>query len=316
MGTFYTVTYRADIPPVELKPALEEHLSEIEAQLSNWKNDSWISRFNHSRDTSFVAIPMHACEVVKAALVLARQTDRALDPTLGNLINLWGFGPAKADRTPDRQTIREALKATGPGKIILAEKPARIAKTDPDLKLNVSSIAKGYAADVLARALEQDGITNYIVNIGGEMRVSGHPEDGSSWKVAIQKPDPGARDGQAHVTIQLSKAGLATSGDYRRYLEIGGQRYPHILDPQTGRPVQTDLVSATIIASTSMQADGLATACLVLGLQKAQEVIAGMPGAEGLFIQRDEDNQYHTHTTPGWPDAKLQGRKPKLGESI
>ncbi|MDX1638584.1 MAG: FAD:protein FMN transferase [Balneolaceae bacterium] len=304
MGTFYTVSYRADISPHELKSVLNKHLSEIEVQLSNWDNDSWISRFNHSQNTDFVPIPMHAYRVVKNTLDMAVQTNRALDPTLGSLINLWGFGPVKTDHPPDTQTIREALEATGPEKIVLKDEPERIAKLDPGLQLNVSSVAKGYAADLLARALNQQGVTDYLVNIGGEMRVSGHPDGGPSWKVAIQKPEPGSRDGQAHVTIQLSKGGLATSGDYRRFLDIDGQRYPHILDPETGRPVQTDLASATIIAPTSMQADGLATACLVLGLQKAQELIAGIPGTKGLFIQRIEKNQFRTVITAGWSTEK------------
>lgn len=308
MGTFYTVAYRGDIVPENLKPRLEKHLADIEAQLSNWDEESWISRFNYSSNTHFVHVPPHAHRVVKHALELATQTNRALDPTLGSLINLWGFGPTKADRPPDAQKIRNALKSTGPERLILRVAPARIAKTHPDLQLNVSSIAKGYASDVLARVLDKEGITDYVVNIGGEMRINGRPEKESFWKIAIQKPAIGTPDGQAHLMIQLNKAALATSGDYRHFLEIDGQHYPHILNPDTGWPATTDLASATIIAPTSMQADGFATACMVLGLQRAQELISGIPGVEGLFIQRMGKNKFHTYTTSGWPNTELHNQ--------
>lgn len=306
MGTFYTVTYRADIATSELKTLLDENLSEIETQLSNWDKESWISRFNNSHGTDLVSIPRHAYQVVKYTLELSSQTKQALDPTLGKLINLWGFGPVKGELPPTDKAIQKAMKATGSKKIMLRSEPTRIAKSHPELQLNVSSVAKGYAVDLLAQELEKKGITDYLINIGGEMRVSGQPESKSVWKIAIQKPAPESRDGQAHVTIELNKAGLATSGDYRRFLEIDGKSYPHILDPETGWPVQTNLASTTIIAPTAMQADGLATACLVLGPQKAQKLINEMPNVEGLFIQRIDHNQYRTFTTLGWPVTKLQ----------
>lgn len=305
MGTFYTIAYRGEIVPENLKPRIKKHLADIEAQLSNWDEESWISRFNYSPNTDFVHIPPHAHRVVKHALELATQTNGALDPTLGSLINLWGFGPTKADRPPDAQKIRNALQSTGPEGLSLKVAPARIAKIHPDLQLNVSSIAKGYASDVLALVLDKEGITDYLINIGGEMRINGQPDKGSFWKIAIQKPAIGTPDGQAHLMIQLNKAALATSGDYRRFLEMDGQHYPHILNPDTGWPAITDLASATIIAPTTMQADGFATACMVLGLQRAQELISGIRGVEGLFIQRIGENKFHTYTTSGWPNAEL-----------
>lgn len=305
MGTFYTVTYRANIAKSELKTLLKENLSVIETQLSNWDKESWISRFNNNHGTDFISIPQQAFRVVNYALELSAQTNQALDPTIGKLINLWGFGPSKSKLPPTDKSIQEAIKVSGAEKLKLRSKPAQIAKNHPALQLNVSSIAKGYAADVLAGKLEKKDITDYLINIGGEMRINGQPDNKSPWKITIQKPAPESRDGQAYVTIELNKAGLATSGDYRRFLEIDGKSYPHILDPETGWPVQTNLASTTIIAPTAMQADGLATACLVLGLQKAQKLIEKTPNVEGLFIQRIDHNQYRTLTTSGWPDAKL-----------
>ncbi|WP_073068477.1 FAD:protein FMN transferase [Fodinibius roseus] len=300
MGTYYTVAYRADIDVKKIKSGIEETLYDIEAQLSNWDNESWISRFNRKQSTGFVSIPEHAYQVLEFTLQLANQTNYALDPTLGKLINLWGFGPSKVDRPPNSKAIEEALAETGPEKITLKKTPVRMVKKYANLQLNLSSVVKGYAADVLARKIGQKGITNYFINIGGEIRASVSSEKDSSWTVAIQKPAVNSRSSQAYTMTELFKSGLATSGDYRRFMDNEGRHYPHIIDPQTGRPVENDLASVTIKAPNSMKADGLATACLVLGLKKAQVLIAGTPGVEGLFIQRIKQDQFRAVTTPGW----------------
>lgn len=306
MGTFYTVTYRGDRATNVIKSALEDHLSTIEDQLSNWKKNSWIRRFNRRETTSSVSLPDHAYEVLRHSLRLARHTNGALDPTLGALINLWGFGPFEehapfSGAAPDAQAIQEALQASGSDKLVLTDAPPRIAKTHPALRLNFSAVAKGYAVDVLAQHLESKDITDYMINIGGELRTNGHPQNADAWTISIQRPTPDARDGTAYRTVNLNAAGVATSGDYRRFRTTGDRQYSHLLDPETGRPVQSDLASVTVIASTSAQADGLATACLVLGLQEARDLIARTPNAEGIFIQRVAPGQFRTSTSSGWP---------------
>lgn len=304
MGTFYTVTYRGDIAVDRLKPALENYLYDIEDQLSNWDENSWISRFNNSGGTDFVPIPEHAYQVLKHYLELTVYTKGALDPTLGELINIWGFGPSKGGHLPSVQTIKRVLETAGVEKLILKDTPPRIAKKHPALHLNLSAITKGYAADVLAEHLESEGITNYVINIGGDFRISGRPGGGSFWTVAIQRPNPESRDDQAYATVNLINAsGVATSGDYRNFFKNNNRHYSHILNPKTGQPIQSDLASTTIIAPTSLFADGIATACMVLGLEKAQELIAQMPNVEGFFIQRTKPNHFRSFATAGWPDS-------------
>lgn len=309
MGTYYSVVYGGDVAPSQLHAALKGHLSAIEDQLSNWDRDSWISRFNDSRATYHVGIPKHAHRVLQHSLALTRHTEGALDPTLGQLINLWGFGPIETHSLPNDQSIHKALQATGPSRVTLKDGPPRIAKLHPDLRLNLSSVAKGYAVDVLAQHLETEDIFDYMVNIGGDLRTNGRPPNQAAWTVAIQKPDPEARGDEVHDALDLNEAGVATSGDYRRFHESGGRHYHHIIDSETGRPVETDLASATVIASTAMQADGLATACVVLGLGKARELIERTSGAEALFIQRAAPNEFRTVTSSGWPEPGGKTRK-------
>lgn len=301
MGTFYTVTYQGDTPSSELKPLLENHLSKIENQLSNWDKDSWISHFNSSKVTKFTPAPEHAYQVIKSSLKISAYTNGALDPTLGRLINLWGFGPNKSITPPDTNAIKKLLEASGGEKLKIKDSPPSIAKTHPDLHLNVSSVTKGYAADVLAGYLKSEGIIDYLINIGGDIRISGSPPNNNLWNIAIQRPEPIAQDRDTYVTVELSNAGIATSGDYRRFIEIDGQHYPHVLDPNSGHPVNSKLASVTIIAPTSFQADGIATACLVLGLEQAQKLVERTPNTEGLFIERAKPNQFHSFVSSGWP---------------
>ena len=308
MGTYYAVTYRGEVSSESLRRELERSLSAIDDQLSNWNKDSWVRRFNRHDTTTFVPIPDHASRVLRRSLLLADHTNGALDPTFGQLINLWGFGPSEVNSPPHREAVQKALRSTGYEKLALKSQPPRVAKARSGLHLNLSAVAKGYAVDVLARHLESKGITAYKVNIGGDLRVRGHPGDASGWTIAIQKPDPGARAGDAHTKVSLTESGVATSGDYRRFRTVDGQRYPHVLNPETGRPLRTNLASVTIIAPTALRADGLATACLVLGLHEARELIARTPGTEGLFIERQKPKGFRTHTSPGWPSLSDSSR--------
>lgn len=304
MGTFYTVTYQGDTPSSELKPLLENHLSKIEDQLSNWDKDSWISHFNSSKVTKFTSAPDHAYQVIQSALKLSEYTSGALDPTIGGLIDLWGFGPNKNITPPDTNVIKELLRASGREKIKMKDSPPSIAKMHPDLHLNVSSVAKGYAADVLADYLRSEGIIDYLINIGGDIRISGSPPKSNLWDIAIQRPEPTAQYWDAYVNIELSNAGIATSGDYRRFINIDGQHYPHVLDPKSGHPVNSNLASVTIIAPTSFKADGIATACLVLGLEEARKLVEQTPNTEGLFIERTKPNQFRSFVSSGWPETR------------
>ncbi len=310
MGTTYRVTYHAAAASREwIKQQIERTLDAINRDLSNWDPESWVSRFNRRASTEPQRVPVHARRVVAACLQLARRTDGAVDPTLGRLIDLWGFGPRAVTGPPDAQAIAAALESCGHGKLTLLDDPPRLVKAHPGLALNTSAVAKGYAVDRIAATLDDEGIAHYLVSIGGDVRAKGHPPHERGWPVSIQKPAAQATDQQVEAGVLLRDQALATSGDYRRYLESGGRRYPHIIDPRTGRPVQNDLASVSVIAPTAAEADGLATACMVLGLEGAIRLIDDHARAEALFIRRiaavgDEPGRFELHPTDGWPVAR------------
>jgi thiamine biosynthesis lipoprotein len=301
MGTTYTVTYRGShVSGPALKSQLASKLDAIDQALSNWRRDSWIRRFNRRATTRPMTMPRHAHRAVRIALRLAEQTGGAMDPTIARLINLWGFGPVQREERPSAHAIRKALAATGHEQLTLKTNPPRLSKAHPRLALNVSAVAKGYAADVLAKHLEAEGINHYLVNLGGDLRAKGHPPNRDAWPVDIQRPSPEARAHQPQSSIALRDQALATSGDYRRYKTVNGKRYPHILDPRTGRPVDSALASVSVVAPTAAEADGLATACVVLGLPRARKLIEHIPHAEALFIKDSRGEHFNVHTTKGW----------------
>jgi len=213
---------------------------------------------------------------------VSEMTDGAYDVTVGPLVNLWGFGPQDThDKIPARGAIESARARTGYHNLELRQTPAAIRKRLPGLYVDLSSIAKGYAVDRVARLLEGQGIENYLVEIGGELRGKGHNERGTAWRIGIERPS--ANDRAVYKALKLDRSGLATSGDYRNYFEHDGQRYSHIINPLTGQPVSHKLASVTVIAASAMRADALATALMVLGPQDGY-ALAEHEGIAAFFI--------------------------------
>lgn len=272
MGTFYEVTV-SQLPQEKsaaLQEQIEELLTEMNRQMSTYLPESEISRFNQSEQTDWFAISPGFAEVVAASLDVARQTDGAFDPTVGPLVNAWHFGPGQRVLTPPEDAVLDQLKQhVGYQKLEVRRDPPAIKKVDPALRLDLSGIAKGYAVDRVSQLVEQAGWADHLVNIGGEIRARGRRPDGQLWRLAIEKPTPEKREIQQ--IIELDHVSLASSGDYRNYYEVDGQRYSHTINPRTGKPVQHQLHSVTILADTCMLADALATALMVLGPERAWE---------------------------------------------
>ncbi len=297
MGTFYSITYRGGTASHwRLQTLVEKRLEAISEQLSNWREGSWIRRFNRHRSTEPLSIPEHAERVLEIELKLAKRAHGAIDPTLGTLINAWGFGPEPANGPPNEHQINHALKATGHEKLELHKTPSQISKSHPRLRLNCSAVAKGYAVDALANLLNSHGVRDYMINLGGDLRARGSPRNNSAWQIGIQKPSSGARGRKALLTKRISRGAMATSGDYRRYRQTGTNRYAHVINPATGRPLRSSLASVTVLAPQCAEADGLATACLVLGPDKSRELILAKEQTEAIFIERLGSNRFQTHT--------------------
>ncbi|ASK28523.1 FAD:protein FMN transferase [Neisseria chenwenguii] len=297
MGTTYTVKYLSDgqskLPaPADMKSQLDGLLQEVNRQMSTYAPASEISRFNKMRDTKR-ALPVSAdfAFVTAEALRLNKLTGGALDVTVGPLVNLWGFGPNKeVTREPTAEQIQAAAQAVGTDKIILKQSgnKATLAKTHSETYLDLSSIAKGFGVDKLAQHLEQAGVRNYLVEIGGELRGKGRNAAGQAWRIGIEQPNLVQGSG-TQIIVPLDGKALATSGDYRNFhTDKNGNRLSHIIDPATRRPIGHKLASISVIADTAATADGLSTALFVLGEDKALQLAERQNLAVFLII-RDGD---------------------------
>ncbi|NQZ86288.1 MAG: FAD:protein FMN transferase [Colwellia sp.] len=241
-------------------------LKQLLQDMSNWLPDSELSRFNKSTSLAPVEISEGLRRVLAESIRLGNLSGGKLDVTIGPLINLWGFGPDfRPEKVPSDSELKIAKARTGLKYLTLNGN--ELSKAIPDLTIDLSTIAKGYAVDLIAEYLESKGLNNYLVEIGGEMRIKGFKHTGELWHVAIEKPLSEER--AVHQIIIPKDNALATSGDYRKYFESNGHRFSHIIDPQSGRPIDHKLVSVTVIHPSSMTADGLSTAMMLMGEEKA-----------------------------------------------
>lgn len=266
MGTVYTVQFwgsnNTDIQ--QLNTDIDSLLDRFENELSNWREDSWVNRFNAAPANESIPVPDYAFQVIELCLELAERSEGALDPTLSPLIELWGFGARRDETVPAPNAIRGALKQTGYQKLVLDRKNRTLRKTQAGLQLNCSAVAKGFAVDLVTLLLEENQFENFLVNIGGEVVAQGTQIDGAPWQVGISQPTPDGRQAKSETKIALSNQALATSGHSQRAFIFEGRRYSHILDPRTGYPVPTEIASSTVTAPTCALADGLATLALIL----------------------------------------------------
>ena len=266
MGTSYSVKVPG-LPAAVDRDALEYEiagiLEAVNAQMSTYRPESELSRFNAAGAAAPVMVSADTLAVVETALDVARLAGGAFDPTVGPLVELWGFGPDGRRPVPSASRIADALAATGYGHIYPTAAPPALDKGRDGIRLDLSGIAKGFGVDRVAEHLERRGVAYYLVEIGGELRGRGYSPRGDQWRVGIERPVAAERSVQR--VVRLGGQALATSGDYRIFFEQDGARFSHLIDPRDGRPVDHGLASVTVIASSAMRADALSTALMVLG---------------------------------------------------
>lgn len=261
-----------------LGTAITGALDAVNAGLNNWNPTSEISRISASDSIEPVEISADLATVMAEAMRIHTLSEGAFDVTLAPLIDLWGFGPKMpGDPIPADAEIAAALENVGQGDLIALDGNL-LTKRAPGVSVNLSAIAKGYGVDAVGRALETLGVERYLVEIGGDLYAKGDNAEGAPWKIGVERPDAAART--VEVILPVSDLGMATSGDYRNYFEEDGVRYSHIIDPVTGRPITHRTASVTVLADSAMTADGLATAMLALGSERAMPIAE----AEGLAV--------------------------------
>ena len=292
-GTTYHITYES-IDSIDYKDEIEYLLTEFDTSLSNYNPQSVISKINRNE---LDKTDMYLNVVLQKAEEVYKSTNGAFDITVAPLVNAWGFGFKNKEKMSDAK-VDSILNFIGFDKISI--KDSIIIKHDPRIMLDMNAIAQGHSVDVIADFLEQKGITNYLVEIGGEVKTKGLNSKGKTWKIGIDKPfDNNFVPGEnLQAIIKLTNKSLATSGNYRKFYERNGVKYSHTINPKTGYPVTHPLLSATVIANDCMTADAYATAFMVMGLEKASKLVEKLPDIEAYFIYCDENGNYQGKATP------------------
>ena len=295
MGTTYSMKwYSHQNDQDEIAAAAEQLLIDVNQIMSTYIPDSELSRFNQSPSLDWVEVSSELIEVLSLSQTISDASNGQFDVTVGPLVNLWGFGPkGRVVTAPSSDQITNTQAVVGYTNLQVDESQNRVKKAFPELYVDLSAIAKGYGVDLLAKLLEERGIVDYLVEIGGELRISGQKPDQTPWKVAIEAPSQTL--GQIQRVVSASGMGMATSGDYRNYFEENGVRYSHTIDPSTGAPIAHRLASVTVLAPTCALADGLATAFTVIGPEAAKKLAQQM-GVEAFFITKTDDGFEESYT--------------------
>jgi len=280
-----------------LKKTLEQQLLAINKTFSTYQSDSMISRFNRFASKKAFPVSTEFISVVNAAQSVSKASQGAFDITAAPLINLWGFGKAFNIAIPSEKQIAMAKQAVGYQYLRIQTSPPALYKTHTHVQIDLSAIAKGYAVDQLAALLDQHQIPNYMVEIGGEIRLKGNNAHGNHWQIAIQKPDTTPPTAQ-HI-ISLPQIAIATSGDYQNYFEANGKRYSHTIDPMTGKPITHQLASVTVLHASAMMADAYATAISVLGVEKGMVFAEQLQLAVTMLVR--DGKQFITKTSSHFP---------------
>ena len=277
--TFYHISYQGER---NYSHEIDSLFKAFDGSLSMFNDTSIISRMN--RNELHVQANEYFTTVFNKAQYVSEKTDGAFDITVAPLVNLWGFGFKNSDKVT-QEAVDSILQFVG-YKTVSLDSLGQLHKKDHRTILDASSIAKGYMSDIIGDYLHAQGVENYMVEIGGEIALNGVNPKGNPWTVGIARPvaDSLQRDHGYQAFLSLTSGGLATPGNYRNFYEKGGKRYAHTIDPKTGHPIQRDVLSATVIAPDCMTADAFATAFMVLGKEKAMQVMAAEPSVEGYLI--------------------------------
>ena len=298
-GTSYHITYQCDS---DLSKGIKAELQKVDQSLSPFNEQSIITAINQN---SQVKPDSMFLDVWQLAMQISEETEGAFDITVAPLVNAWGFG-FKNGSQPSSEQVDSLMQIVGYQKVSLVD--GYVQKEDPRIMLDCSAIAKGYGTDVVARFLRRHGIENFMVEIGGEVVTSGQNPDGKPWRVGVTKPadDPLNTNHELQTILNVKDQALATSGNYRNFYYKDGQKYAHTIDPKTGYPVQHSILSATVLASTCAMADAYATAFMVMGLEKAQQLLERHPELMAYLIYSDKDGETAVWYSPRFHDIIVE----------
>ncbi|PTX44215.1 thiamine biosynthesis lipoprotein [Christiangramia gaetbulicola] len=305
LGTTYMVRYFSN-NELQFEKSLDSIMDEINSSMSTYITKSDISRINRGDTT--VKVDENFEAVFNASNKIYKETDGFFDPTVGVLVNAYGFGPGKPLNKLEPETLDSLRNLVGFDKVRLTD-DNKIRKEDPAVYLDFNAIAKGYTIDVIGEYLESNNIENYLIELGGELRARGkNLENDAEWVVGIDDPNQQEGNRKLQAKVKLSNAAMATSGNYRKFRvdSITGQKYVHTINPKTGKAERSNLLSASVIAENCMLADGYATAFMALGLERTQEVLNELKGVEVYIMYSSEDGEMEVFQSTGFKKNILE----------
>lgn len=310
MGTTYTVKLVVDshtAPRLErLQEVARRALEDVDAKMSHYVEDSEISRLNRGPANEAFPVSAATLEVLLHAQEISDTTGGAFDITVGPLVDAWGFGPpGRPPRAPGEDVIASLLAATGWELLQVDRATSTVTKQLPGVRIDLSAIAKGFAVDLMADALEEEGARRFMVEVGGEIRTRGLNSQDKRWQIGIERPVPG--DQVVDLIVPLTDLSMATSGDYRNYYEVDGRRISHTIDPRTGAPITHNVASVSVIASLCVRADAYATGLLVLGSDGYD--LAEELGLAAYFLQRDKEDLFVGRMTTAFREILASGNQ-------
>jgi thiamine biosynthesis lipoprotein len=281
-GTTYSIIYFND-GSKDCQYQIDSLLLDFDRVLSTYQESSYISKWNRV-EVKGAEQPAMFKEVVSAAKRISNQTNGAFDITVSPLMKFWFERDWKVEEL-DSTDVDSIMRFVGMDKVL--EDGKYYVKTDSSVLLDVNAIAQGYSVDVVSRYLESEGVFNYLVEIGGEIRASGSKPNDEPWTVGIDKPSEGNTERELAMSVELKNRALATSGNYRKFVEINGQKFGHTLDAKTGYPAKTDVLSATVIAANCMDADAYATALMAMGFESSKDLVESTDDIDAILIYSD-----------------------------
>lgn len=298
-GTVYHITYQNDN---NLKQNIEAELDKVNKTFSTFDSTSIISLINQNKP---VKINDMFAEIFDLSEEISTETEGAFDITVAPLVNVWGFG-FKSGQKPTKEKIDSLRLLVGYNKVKLYENGVK--KKNPKIMLDCSAVAKGYGSDIVARYLREQGVKNFMVEIGGEIVTSGLSENRLPWKIGVTKPSDNKTDMNQEVEtiLNVTDKAMATSGNYRNFYYKGGKKYAHTIDPKTGYPVQHSLLSATVLAKNCATADAYATSFMVMGVEKAEALLEKHPELMAYFIYAGSKGELKTWYSPSMKDKIAQ----------
>ena len=297
MGTSYSIKiiYNKILDLDEVSNKIDLILRDINKQMSTWDEESEISKLNRNKSDSLIKVSADLYSVIKESLKISKKTQGAFDVTIFDLMSLWGFGPKANNDYPSDSVILNALKSSGWDKLILEDKG--ILKKNPNLKLDLNAIAKGYTVDKVHQKIVEMGFKDVFVEIGGEVKCSGQNKFEKKWRVGLEDPISSSKN--IIKIINIENRAMATSGNYRNFVDLNGSILGHTIDPRIGKPIKSEVLSVTVLSSSCMKADAWATALMVMSFKKGKEMIKIEDDIDVFWILDKGNNIYGFEKTSG-----------------